>query len=388
MFKGKKTLVRATLTVIGTIIGAGIFGVPAMMERVGAWPGSLAFAVVAGVVMVAHLLFVEVVVRDPVRRRFPGYLGEIFGPWARTLGAITHVLQISGANFAYVVLGGMFFADIATAFGVDIGVLPWQILFWALGAVTVVSMLRLVARVEAVLTWLLIALLLFLIGSAIPQADLTRVAATSWGDILAPYGVFLFAMFGLTVIPDVYEIAGRRTQRTRIAVAVGTAVAALLTWAFGFFLFLATPAGLSGDFGAMAHVIGMPVLRLALPLIGFLAVITSFITNAFDMQTMIRLDFRQKPFVGKAVTLAIPFALLFIAPRDFLGTIDIVGALFTATNGLLAVLAAAAVLRRRPRPRTDADRSVSVVWRVMVPAIAAAAFVFAILQRLAAIALQ
>ncbi|MBU1348821.1 hypothetical protein KJ781_02015 [Patescibacteria group bacterium] len=387
MFKGKKTLVRATLTLIGTIIGAGIFGVPAMMERVGVIPGSVLFAAISVVVLATHLLLLDVVARDPVRRRFPGYLGEIFGPWAKRLGTVTHILQISGANFAYIVLGGIFIAELASVCGIDIGVLTWQIVFWGVGVVTVVSMLRVVSRIESLLTWLLVALLVFLIGSAVPQADIGRIATSSWGSFFAPFGVFLFAMFGMTVIPEVYEIAGRRIARSRLAVIIGTLVAAVVTWSFGVFIHLATPPGMAGDLGALAHVINMPALRLAVPLIGFLAVITSFITNAFDLQAMIRLDLRQRPIVSKIITLGIPFVLLFIVQRDFLAAIDVVGALFAASNGLLVVVAASAVLRRRTRPRTEADTASPFWWRVIVPTVAGGVFVLAILQRVASIAL-
>jgi amino acid permease len=51
MFKGNRTLVRATLTMIGTIIGAGIFGVPAMFEKTGVLVGTVTFWFIAAIVL-------------------------------------------------------------------------------------------------------------------------------------------------------------------------------------------------------------------------------------------------------------------------------------------------------------------------------------------------
>ena len=381
MLKGKKTLVRATLTMIGTIVGAGIFGIPAMFEKTGVFVGSVVFWIVTAVILATHLLFVELVVRDPERRRFPGYVGKILGPWTKRFSAVVYLLGSSGANFAYVVLGGLFLSQIASAFGIGIGDVVWQILFWAGGALIVLAALRVVAKIESVLTWLLIAVMLLLIAFAIPQANPLRFVPQHWDLAFVPLGTFIFALFGMMAVPEVHEIAGRRADRTRWAVAIGTIASGILTWLFGVFVFAAVSPGFASDFGAMAHIISMPLLRFILPLIGLLAVITSFITSAFDLQAMIRLDLGQRAWVGRLVTFGIPLVLLFLTARDFLQTIDIVGALFTACDGVIVCIAAAVVMRRdRRRP--------SVWWTVVTPATAVAAFLVAMVQRLLAFALH
>lgn len=381
MFSGKKTLVRATLTVIGTIVGAGIFGVPAMMEKAGALVGTIVFWIVAAVILAAHLLFVELIARDPARRRFPGYVGRVFGPWGTRISAVTHTLQLTGANFAYVVLGGLFLSQIASALGVGIGEIVWQILFWIAGVLIVLSALRVVAKIETALTWLLIAVMLLLVAFAVPQADALRFVPRHWAFALAPLGTFIFALFGMMVIPEVHEIAGRRIERTRCAVAVGTIAACLLTWLFGFFIFSAVPPGLASDLGAMARIISPPFLRFILPLVGLLAVITSFITSAFDLQAMIRIDLEQRAWVGRLATFGVPLVLLFAATRDFLATIDVVGALFAAANGVIIAAAASAAMQKgRKRPM--------FLWRSAVPAAVASVFLVVIIQRIVAFALH
>jgi amino acid permease len=383
MFKGRKTLVRATLTMIGTIIGAGIFGVPAMFERTGFLVGSVVFWAIALAVLAAHLLFVELIERDPERRRFPGYVGKALGSWAKALGAVMYALELTGANFAYVVLGGLFLLQLVAPFGLAVSTLVWQVLFWIAGVLIVLSALRVVAKIESFLTWLLIAVMVAVIAFAASTADPTRFAPQQWSAAFAPFGIFVFALFGIMAIPEIHEIVNRRKDRTRIAVAVGTLVSALLTWLFGVAVFAGMPIAASSqasDPTVLALILPF-TFRWLLPLVGLLAVITSFIVTAFDLQAMLRLDLKQSVLFARIFAFGAPLLLLFLATRDFLNIVDVVGALFTAANGVLACVAAAVVMRHG-RVRS------SVWWRIVAPAAASAVFIIAIVQRLIAFTLN
>lgn len=373
MMKMKKTVVRAMLTMVGTIIGAGIFGVPLVMEKMGVLVGSFVFWLIAFVILASHLLFLEVIDRVRERMRLPGYVGKVLGSWAKRLAVFTHTFQLAGANFAYLILGGEFILFIAERFGLNLNVLWWQILFWAAGSMAAVLALRLMAKVESALTWGLIFLLVFMITVAVPQADAIRIFSLRDGIHLASVGVFVFAMFGLTAIAEVYEITGRRLENAKRGVFWGTLIAALLTWLFGLFVYAAMATN-DGESVLSLVKIFPSFLWWLLPLAGLLAVVTSYITSAFDLQAMFHLDLKQSPSMSKCVALAMPVILLFIAERNFLETIDTVGAFFSAGNGLLVVLAAYAIMRR--------DKPL-LPWgkRALLPVVSAILFLAIIIQR-------
>lgn len=369
------SFIPAFLALIGTIIGAGVFGIPAVLQRTGFVIGSVIFLLIALLIWATHLLFLEIISRDRIRRRLPGYVGQVWGARAERFAAVTHSLQLMGANVAYLILGGEFLALIAHRFGIYDQRLFWQLVCWLGGVIVVSAGLRLMATIEVCMTWMLLAVMVIMIILAFPQgtseSTLTVQAWTSaWGTL----GVFLFALFGVTVIPEVYEIAGKSVRRARIAVTLGSLGAAVLIWLFGVTVYLAaqnvdlsTPSTLAVLFPS--------AIWWILPLFGFLAVATSFITSAFDLQAMYVYDLKFRRTLSLLLTLGVPLAILFFVSRDFLNVINTSGALFGATNGFLVVTTAAVVM-------AGAARKQAVWWRILVPGCAALLFVLTFIQRI------
>ncbi len=375
----RTTTLRGILAVIGTIIGAGIFGVPAMMDRVGIIGGSVIFWIIAALILATHLMFVEVIANVDGRRRLPGYVGSVLGESVGRFAVLANTLQLVGANIAYVVLGGVFLKTLADRSGIAIGLTAWQLIFWLVGAVTAYMALKVMARIEAALSWALVGVMLFLLAIAAPRADIARIGTFDLAEAHAPIGVFLFAMFGLTVIAEVFELTGRNVKETRRSVGTGTAVAAILTWLFGVFVTLALPSGASASPERISELFH-PALWWVVPLFGFLAVITSFITSAFNLESIYRMDVGTSKIVGWGIATGVPLALLFFTNPDFFSIIETVGALFSATCGLLVVAAAHALYRK--------TKSRYPFWqKEFIPFAAIALFIAAILQRVFAFAL-
>lgn len=370
----RSTTLRGILAVIGTIIGAGIFGVPAMMDRVGIVGGSVIFWVIAALILATHLMFVEVIAAVDGRRRLPGYVGAVLGEGTERFAVLANTLQLVGANIAYIVLGGVFLKTLADRSGIVFGLMAWQLIFWLGGAVAAYMALKVMARIEAALSWALVGVMLFLFAIAAPRADIARIGTFDFLEAHAPIGVFLFAMFGLTVIAEIFELTGRNVKETQRAVGAGTVVAAILTWLFGVFVTLALPSGASASPERISELFH-PALWWVVPLFGFLAVITSFITSAFNLESIYRLDVGTSKIAGWGIAVGAPLALLFFINPDFFGIIETVGALFSATCGLLVVAAAHTVFRKR--------RERYPFWqKELVPFAAATLLIIAILQRM------
>ena len=202
------------------------------------------------------------------------------------------------------------------------------------------------AKVEAALSWALVAVMLLIFAIAAPRADLARLGTFDFSQAHAPIGVFLFAMFGLTVIAEVFELTGRKVKETQRAVCIGTIVAAILTWMFGLFVTLALPAGAAASPERISELFH-PALWWVIPLFGFLAIITSFITSSFNLESIYRLDVGTPKIVGWGIAVVTPLVLVFVMNTDFISIIETVGALFSATCGLLVALSAHALYRKK-----------------------------------------
>jgi amino acid permease len=327
---------HATLALSGTIIGAGIFGVPAMVGAWGVIPATMAFMVITGVVLAVHLLLTEAVLAYDSDTRLKGLTQKWLGSGAAVVVGALLALSVFGGNLAYLILGGEFFAVLGGMVGISLPLLAWQVVFWVVSAVIVLAGLRWMSRVESFLTWILLTLLLVMIAVFFSRADGGLVTALPRTFTFEPYGVFLYALCGFTVISELELIVKGNRQDMRKSVIRGTLIAAALTYLFGISAWLAGGGALGRDVADLVQILP-PFLAILIPLVGFLAVMTSFVTTAFDLGEMFRLDYHFPPWLAGVVGLGVPLALLFLTARDFLSTIGLVGSVF---GGALSIFIA------------------------------------------------
>lgn len=359
---------------VGTIIGAGIFGLPAAFARVGFVPGTILFFFLALVVTATHLIMAEQMLATNQRLRLAGIARRGLGEFAFEITSITYPLGILAANYAYIILGGEFLSVLARGFGLDLPVGLWQVLFWVGGALTVIFGLKMVARVESFAT----AALVLAIGTALffawPYVDLRQIATASWPDWHLPFGVFLFSLSGMTVVGEVVDITGRHRKDTYLALVAGTLFSAVVSWSFGVILFFAAHGYPIRNASDIVSVLPSHAAWIV-PLLGFLAVATSYITTAQDLRVTFQQDHKWKPYVALAVALVTPLALLAVLSRDFLATIGFIGSVFIGINGVvLGALGYKALFRHRDYLRH--------VLGAAGCALLIGVYVFGILQRL------
>ena len=378
----RKTFIRATLTMVGMIIGAGIFGVPSVIADVGIVAGTILFWGTWCVVLATHLLFLELIAlsdssdkkkKEERRHRLPGYVSGALGSWLKYVTAGVQSFKLIGVSFAYLILGGEFLEMLFLGLGIHVDLVFLEVLFWILGAISILFALRIVSKIESVITWVLLAVLIVIIGSAGMRMDFSQLTFSNWNHAFAPIGIFLFSLFGMTSIPEIFEIAGRRIERSRYAVAVGSFVTALLTWLFGVSIVLAVPAGTPLDRTAMISILPHAIWW-TLPLLGLFAVLTSFIINAFTLKMMYQLELKQPIWISRFIALGIPLFLLFILQRDFLKVLDVVGTFFTGGLAVLVTLSAYVVMHREKEAHP-------FWWRTIIPLFSAGFFIVIMLSR-------
>ena len=343
---------KAILTMTGTIIGAGIIALPATFSRVGFWPGTFLFFFLSAVVIVTHLLYVEVILASKKNLRLPGYVRDGLGTFGFRIATLSYPLQIIGSNVAYIILGGEFFAILARHAGLTIPTSIWQLTFWLFGALTVLFGLRFVAAVEFYVTGLLLLGLVLAVVVVSPFVDVSLIQIGSPTGWLLPFGVFLFSLSGLSIISEVVELTERKRSLSYGAVTIGTGIAALFSWGFGVMMYLAArgyPIRTSAELISV-----LPNMwSWLIPLLGFLAVATSYIATAKDLEAALRDDYKLNAHESTAIALLTPLALFILIARDFLSTIGFVGAVFIGVNcimvSLLALKEFHKLRRRLPR---------------------------------------
>lgn len=353
-----RTILRATLTMIGTIIGAGVFALPELFARVGLIPGTLLFLFVTGIVLATHVLYLEITLAVKKRMRLVGYAKQELGVVGHWISIWTYTFHIIGANLAYLMLGGGFLAILFGQLLPSWTMFVWQAVFWAFGSLMVFGGLRFVAKIESAAVWLLIGAMFVVACITLQSFDVSRAAVADWPKFFFPFGAFLFALSGFTAINEVSELVGRRRVPSLTAVVGGTLIAALLSWLFGIGMAYAGGGG-SRLPETLMSVLPMPAAWL-IPLVGFFAVITSFIMISEDMEACLHLDFALSRRTAWFVTILAPLAVLLTTQRDFIQTVGAVGAVFGGINGLL-IAAIAGKMKQQKKISAPFMRTFAVV---------------------------
>ncbi len=346
----KNSVFKSVLTVMATIIGAGIFALPPLFMEVGFWPGTILFGLITCLILITHLFMVEIVLTHKHGSRLTGFVQKELGPFAHWISAWTYPLQIVGANFAYIILGGEFLSLLFSWVGYQMPVLGWQMVFWAIGSIIVFKGLSIVAKIESFAAWMLILSMLTvaIISTYVAIPSVSFQFLHTWNPSWLPFGVFLFALSGLSVIGTAVDLVRYRAIDAYRAVTIGTVSAAVLSWLFAVTLVIASPHPLSSN--PLELIQSLPIgLGWLIPLVGFLAVATSYITTAQELKMTLDHDFRFSESLSWMVAMGVPFLLLLVTNRDFLSVVGTVGAVFGSINGIFVALIVMKIFERHPR---------------------------------------
>lgn len=331
---------QATLLLLGTIVGVGMFAIPFVFSQAGFLTGLIELAALGAAATVVHLAYAEVVLRTPTIHRLPGYVGIYFGEPAGWMARISHFLGLGGSLLAYVVLGGSFLGVLISGIYPGAPIFAGPLIFYLFGAAVIFRNIRFESVTNAILTLGLIGAIVFLALILIPKVSLFTSFDFNLKSLAVPYGVLLFAMAGAAVIPDLRSLLlkselNRKFKRIIIA---GTVLAAAVYLIFAFLVFGATGqetsadaiSGLAGKFGSNYLLIGSAI--------GFLAAITSFITLGLVLKGMLISDFGLKIESAWFAAALIPGLLYLLGFNDFIKIISLVGAVAIGIDSIFILL--------------------------------------------------
>ena len=319
-----------------------MFAIPFSFASVGFWAGLIEFCVIAGVVLALHLIYADVVLKTSASHRLPGYVGAYLGGPARLIATCSALVGICGTLLAYLVLGSVFLQGIV-GFGSNF---LWVVVLVIIGGVSTAVGLKSEAKINSILTVLLTGCILVLAGILLPRVHTQNLHGFYPGAIFVPYGVFLFALSGGIVVPDMIALLGRKRRVVRTAITVGTLMPALLYAVFAFVVVGAAGVAVSPEtISGLRGIVG-PGTLLLLQVIGFLAVFTSLLSLSESLQELFRLDFGISSGFAWALTWGTPVLLYLLGFQDFLSIISIVGAVGLGIDSLL-ILAIYSKLHRR-----------------------------------------
>jgi tyrosine-specific transport protein len=335
---------------MGTIISVGMFGLPYVAVKTGLVPVIFYLIFLGGIVTLLHLIYGEIVLRTKEKHRLTGYAKRYLGRKGEIFAGATFFFGLYGALLAYLVIGGQFLSLLVSNFLFPLPAF-WATIFMAIvGFIIVRKGLKSVGFFETLVTAILLSLILGLL--AYGSNFVSSGNFVFWGDqssIFLPYGVILFSLWGVSIIPEIREFFVKKPESFKKAIITGTTIPVVI-----FIIFTIVVVGISGIDTSQDSISGL-VSHLGVlfssygALVGLLAVITSFVALSITMEDSFRFDFNLPASIGMALAFGVPVILFILGARNFISIIDWVGVILGSFEGVL-------LLTMHKRAKESGDR--------------------------------
>lgn len=346
-----RTYLKGIGLLVGMIFGAGIFALPYVFSKAGVFWGIFHFALTFVILLFLHLLYGEVAYFTQGKHRFTGYVEMFLGKWAKQLAFLTTIASYYGSLLVYGLLAGLFLSNIFN----QLSSAAFTMIFFIIAGILVFSKTENIATINFYLTIPLFGFIFYLLFIALPfiKADnffgnfgfVNHLFDGTW---FLPYGVWLFALTGFSVIPEVRDIfSNSPVSNFRKTISWGFVLSALF-----FLIFVVAVFGVSGQattedaISGITDILGKGALFIG-SLIGFLAVFTSYIALAVDMKNIFNYDYKIPKLISLILTVVPPVVLFLIGASDFVKILGITGTLGMGILGIFIILMSRALRKTK-----------------------------------------
>ena len=322
----------AAFTLTGTVIGAGILGLPYVFSKSGFYIGLFWLLFLGFIIILTKLYLGEVILRTKGIHQLPGYAEKYLGKWGRRLMIFEMIFGIYSALLAYLVGSGQSLSQLFT--NVNTYSLYFAIVAWILTTLLLREGLR---GLKQIMSWGSVAILLIILGIFIwysPNINLDYVNPVHLENMFLPVGVVLFALLGFSSLPEMKrELIGKERYMKK-AIFFG-ALMPVIAYILFSFIFVATLGTSVPEVATLAF--GKIVIIL-----GIFTMFTSYFVLSFILKDMFRYDFRysrRKTFIFVSVIPLIIFIVVhFLHLLSFISILGIAGVISAGITGILILL--------------------------------------------------
>ncbi|MBS3778160.1 MAG: amino acid permease [Candidatus Thermoplasmatota archaeon] len=316
--KRKISSVEGLAILIGTLVGAGVLGLPYAASKVGLIPS---IGILFSVMLL--MLFTAFIVLKLSAERGGAQMSTIAQNALGNAGGWVMYVSIMimgfGAFLAYISGIGSIFTNL-----LGINEIFGALLFWAVASIVIYSGLEASGKTELIMNLLLLALFIGVTGMLVPYAKLENALYMDLGGVFSMIGVVIFAFGFHTVIPDVYRGLGSYEKTKKVVVLaflIPTIVYAVFMIIFLMTFGKNTPQvatqGLRTIYNELGNIVGN-----ALPLV---AITTSYIGLGLAQQSNSKEFLGLKKPVSWALTVGPPVVIYLAGVRNFADVLSFVG---------------------------------------------------------------
>src|SRR3989344_1251345 len=341
-FFARNKLLIAITTLIGTIVGAGILGIPYVIAKAGFLYGLLLIALMGAAFIFLNLFTGEIVLRTKKQYQLSGYANKYLGPAGKKIMTFSMVVVIYGALTAYLIGEG---ATWHSLLGIGSPLL-FSLVFFAIATFIVYRGIKATGKAELILISLLFLVVILMGIFSFDQISSSHLAAGfNPAYFFLPYGVILFALMGSPGVPEMQEVLGKSKKLLKRAVIIGSVIPIIL-----YLLFTVLIVGIVGleNFDLLEPNQRIATIALQMytqPLLGFfanllaiLAMFTSYLTLGTALTEVYEYDYKISRKAAFLLTFPLPLLIVLLNLTTFFTVIGITGAIAGGLEGILIIL--------------------------------------------------
>jgi tyrosine-specific transport protein len=324
-----KKLFIAIATLSGTVIGAGILGIPHVVSKSGFGIGLIHLIGLFLITLAIKLMFTEVVLSSKTIHQIPGYASKYLGKKTKHFVFLATALGFYAAFVAYLIGEGNSLSFLFT------GSLDYT-LWFGLGFFAIMALLsfrgiKVFKKIEPVVVGLVLVVIVLLGIINFNNIDLNNLTYNAPSNLFVPFGVVLFSFLGVSAIPEMRRILEDNKKLLKKAVIIGMTIPVVV-----YILFTIIVLGLYGASVAQVATISFGKL---VTLLGVFTMFAAYFALTLALQDTFRFDYKMHQKLAWFLTLIIPLILfVLIQVFDLAGFTKVLSLGGAIAGGILGII--------------------------------------------------
>ena len=225
-------VLKASFIFTGTIIGAGVLGLPYVIEKSGFLIGLVDIVLIGTLILLISLMLGEVTLRTKNPHQLPGLAEKYIGKEAKDLIAFLSIMSIYGALIAYIQGGGEIISFFFDFFNIP-SLIAKLLFFIPLATITCFG-IKGVEEGEDIFTPLIIIFIFIISLGSLFYFDKANLTKVELFNFFTPMGAIIFAFSGLFAIPQMKEILWFERKNLKKSILIGFSIPFFLYILFTF----------------------------------------------------------------------------------------------------------------------------------------------------------
>src|SRR3989344_4052717 len=328
-----KILPLGIAIIMGSIVGAGILGIPYTVIQSGFLIGALEIILLGIVIALFYLYLGEVTLRLKGTHELTGYAEKFLGKYGKY-------------GFAFSMAFGIYGALIAYLFGIGEAVtnlVGGTTLYYSLAAFVILGFfvhkgLKLIENIEF---WMIGGVVLIVVIIALfsfSVIDYNNYKGVNLSNAFVPYGAILFAFIGASVIPEVRQVLNKNKNLMKKSIIYAVVIITLIYLLFAFIV-----VGATGKNTTEIATTGLgnqvsPVMLILGNVFAIFTMSTSFLALGLALRWMFEYDYKVKKNLALFLVLFIPLIFVLFHIGSFVKIISLAGIVTGGLEGILILM--------------------------------------------------